>query len=192
MSVVRVVRAADRVTMPWKNGGGVTHELVRAGEGAAGFAVRLSIAEVAADGPFSRFPGVDRVILLLRGAGFRLLREDGLVVDVMRPNEPFAFAGEDVWGCTLLNGPVFDFNVMTDRATCRATVSVAGPGRVEGRWVLALDDCGVAGVPLAAWDLAEVDGAVVSDGLCVVIAVSPLPETMTMASAAPCARPPEQ
>jgi len=174
--VVRVVRAADRVTMPWKNGGGVTHELVREGEGAAGFGVRLSIAEVAADGPFSRFPGVDRVILLLRGAGFRLVGHDGRDVLVTRPNEPFAFAGEDTWGCTLPGGPVSDFNVMTDRATCRAQVTVCGPGPVRGRWALALADGEIGGVPVAAWDLAVLDrtvldSAVVADVPCVVIAV---------------------
>lgn len=170
-SVVRVVRAADRVTMPWKNGGGVTHELVREGHGAAGFAVRLSIADVGSDGPFSRFPGVDRVILLLRGAGFQLRRADGLVVAVTQPLHPFAFAGEDTWDCTLPDGPVSDFNVMTDRATCRATVSVSGPGPVTGRWVLAIADCVVGGAPLAPWDLAEIDGSVVSDSPLVVIAV---------------------
>lgn len=170
--VVRVVRAADRVTMPWKNGGGVTHELVREGQGAAGFAVRLSIAEVAADGPFSRFPGVDRVILLLRGAGFRLTRDDGREVAVTRPNVPFAFVGEDTWECTLPGGPVSDFNVMTDRATCRAHVTVCGSGPVEGRWALALADGVLGGVPVAAWDLAELDGTVVADVPIVVIALA--------------------
>ncbi|MDP2306268.1 MAG: HutD family protein [Pseudomonadota bacterium] len=167
-----MVRAADRVTMPWKNGGGVTHELVREGEGAAGFGVRLSIAEVAAEGPFSRFPGVDRVILLLRGAGFRLRRDDGRVVTMAQPGEPFAFAGEDAWDCTLPGGPVTDFNVMTDRETVRASVAVRGPGRVDGRWVLALADGLVSGVPLVAWDLAELDATGVSDVPCVVIAVA--------------------
>lgn len=166
---VRVVRAADRVTMPWKNGGGVTHELVREGEGAAGFGVRLSIAEVAADGPFSRFPGVDRVILLLRGAGFQLRRADGLVVTVDRPAIPFAFAGEDAWDCTLPGGPVIDFNVMTDRATRRATVDVREPGRVDGRWLLALADGAIADVAVAAWDLVEVAGAVTTTVRCVAI-----------------------
>ncbi|MDP2317379.1 MAG: HutD family protein [Pseudomonadota bacterium] len=170
--VVRVVRAADRTTMPWKNGGGVTHELVREGEGAAGFGARLSIAEVAQDGPFSRFPGVDRVIVLLRGAGFHLRRADGLDVAVVRPADPFAFLGEDAWDCTLPEGPVVDFNVMTDRATCRATVAVRGPGRVEGRWVLPLADGAIGGVACAAWDLAELDGAVLVDVPCVVVEIA--------------------
>lgn len=175
--VVRVVRAADRITMPWKNGGGVTHELVREREGAAGFGVRLSIAEVAADGPFSRFPGVDRVIVLLRGGGFRLLRDDGLVVAIPRPNEPFAFLGEDAWDCTLPEGPVVDFNVMTDRATCRACVAVRGPGRVEGRWALALADGRIGGVDVATWDLVELDGAVFAEVPSVVTDVQSSRET---------------
>lgn len=169
--VRRVVGAADRVTMPWKNGGGVTHELWREGEGPAGFAARLSIAEVASDGPFSRFPGVDRVITLLDGAGFRLTRADGVTVTVDRP-APFAFHGEDAWACALLDGPVLDFNVMVDRAAARAAVSPVDPGVVAGRFWLALAPGRVGGVAVDRFDLAELDGAVVTDvaGLLVTLA----------------------
>ena len=63
---------ARRTTMPWKNGGGVTHELWRTPKAGPEFDLRISIAEVAANGPFSLFPGVDRIITLLSGGGFRL------------------------------------------------------------------------------------------------------------------------
>ncbi len=36
------------------------------------FLWRVSIADVERDGPFSRFPGIDRTIVLLEGAGMRL------------------------------------------------------------------------------------------------------------------------
>lgn len=159
-AVLGVVRAADRVTMPWKNGGGVTHELAREGQGAAGFAVRLSLAEVAEDGPFSRFCGVDRVILLIDGAGFRLRRPDGLEVALDRPGAPFSFHGEDDWACALVDGPTLDLNVMTDRATRRAAVCPRGPGQVDATWLLALADGLVGDVPVARLDLARVDGPV--------------------------------
>ncbi len=161
--VTRVVRAADRVTMPWKNGGGVTHELVKEGDGAAGFGARLSIAEVAEDGPFSRFPGVDRVIVLLDGAAFRLRRGDGLDALVDRKHAPFAFLGEDEWMCTLPGGPVRDFNVMTDRATRAAAVRPSGPGLVAGTWALALAPGRIGGVDVAAWDLVGLDGDVLAE-----------------------------
>ncbi len=169
--VLRVLGVADRLTMPWKNGGGVTHELAREGEGVAGFGVRLSVADVATDGPFSRFPGVDRVILMLHGGGFRLRRDDGHTVTIDRPHAPFAFVGEDVWDCALLDGPVVDFNVMTDRATRRAEVAVGGPGAVDGRWLLALVDQAVEGLPVAAGDLVEAEGAVTVTGTVVVVRV---------------------
>jgi len=162
--VTRVVRAHDRVTMPWKNGGGVTHELLRVPTAGDGFAVRLSIAEVAADGPFSRFPGVDRVITLLGGAGMVLRRaHDGLTVRIDATDTPFAFLGEDAWDCTLVGGPVHDFNVMTDRASRRAAVAPHGPGVVRGTWALARAAGHIGGVAVAPWDLAELDGAVLAD-----------------------------
>ena len=43
-----------------------------AGAPLAAFDWRVSVADVAADGPFSRFPGVDRVLVLIAGAGMRL------------------------------------------------------------------------------------------------------------------------
>lgn len=122
---------------PWKNGGGVTHELYREAHG-SGFSLRVSVADVAADGPFSRFPGIDRSITLLEGNGFRLTRDDGLDVRIDRPTLPFSFHGEDDWTATLTDGPVRDFNVMVDRAVLRASVQVhEGSFRLgRGRWLL--------------------------------------------------------
>lgn len=156
--VTGVVGAADRRTMPWKNGGGVTHELWREGEGAAGFALRVSIAEVAADGPFSRFPGVDRVIALLEGRGMTLTRADGTVVRLDTPGAPFAFAGEDDWTGALVDGPTLDVNVMTDRATRRAVVEPLGPGVVPAGLVFALGTGTLAGAPVERFGLARLDG----------------------------------
>lgn len=170
--VVRVVRGEDRVAMPWKNGGGVTHEVVRVGDGAAGFAARVSMAEVATDGPFSAFPGVDRVILLLDGAGFVLRRADGLEVRIERPHVPFAFLGEDAWHCRLVDGPVLDLNVMTDRATRRAAVRVVGPGPLDATWAVALAPGRVGGEDVVRGDLVELDGPVVATGAVVAVTIA--------------------
>ena len=112
--------------MPWKNGGGVTEEIATHPEGAGldRFDWRVSIAEVARDGPFSRFPGIDRTIALIEGAGMRLSggRHD---VVLRTPFEPYAFDGEDPVDCALVSGPVRDFNAMVrrDRA-CGAVTAV--------------------------------------------------------------------
>ncbi len=82
--------------MPWKNGGGTTLELAVAPPGAtldSGFAWRLSSAEVAASGPFSAFPGLERTLLLLAGDGFRLDFGARGTVILDRPLEPVRFSG---------------------------------------------------------------------------------------------------
>jgi len=118
----------DRATLPatrWKNGGGVTREIVcnPPGAGLDGFDWRVSIAEVAGDGPFSAFQRVDRVITLLEGAGMRLHATDGRFDHRLdQPLVPFAFAGEAPVQCELLAGACQDFNVMTRRGRCRAEV----------------------------------------------------------------------
>ncbi|RUP31055.1 MAG: HutD family protein [Curvibacter sp.] len=113
--------------MPWKNGGGVTREIVcqPPGAGLDDFDWRVSIAQIASDGPFSRFAGVDRVITLLEGAGVSLASGDGAVSHrLSTPWQPFAFAGEAAIDSRLLDGPCDDFNVMTRRERCRASVTV--------------------------------------------------------------------
>ena len=113
--------------MPWKNGGGTTQEIASWPRGAGLDSVgwRVSIATIAAAGPFSVFAGVDRSITLLEGDGVRLFTHDGRVahrLDV--PHRPFAFSGDDEIDCTLLGGASNDFNVMTRRGQWRADVQV--------------------------------------------------------------------
>jgi environmental stress-induced protein Ves len=110
---------------PWKNGGGSTRELVSQPRGAGmdTFDWRVSIATIEAAGPFSSFPGIDRVILLLTGAGVRL-RADGIDHRLDTPLRPFAFAGDVALDCEPLGGASTDFNVMTRRGQCSAEVLV--------------------------------------------------------------------
>jgi uncharacterized protein len=111
---MRILRRADAVAQPWRNGGGVTNEVLR--EPPEGhFVLRISIADIREDGMFSEFEGIDRVIALLEGDGCQLRRDDGLTVELDEVGVPFAFAGEDGWSCTLYHGPVCDLNVMVDR-----------------------------------------------------------------------------
>ena len=98
--------------MRWANGGGWTTEII-AEPSSAQWSWRLSVADVAVDGPFSAFPGVDRTIALLRGAGFALTVGGRVeqIIDV--PFRPFEFAGDAVTTCRLIDGPVQDLNLMT-------------------------------------------------------------------------------
>lgn len=116
---IRILSPADWQTQAWKNGGGITHEVARV-EDDRGLRWRVSIAEVARPGPFSRFDGLERVIVLLDGAGFRL---HGVGADpqvITAPLAPFEFPGEAEVHCTLVDGPVRDFNLMRRRADVEA------------------------------------------------------------------------
>ncbi|MDR5762122.1 HutD family protein [Caballeronia sp. LZ035] len=119
-----MIRAASLVPQPWKNGGGMTREIATGPKGASldGFAWRLSLADVALEGAFSSFAGVDRVLVLLDGAGMRLAEAGGAMHVLDRPLALARFAGETAIHATLINGPTRDFNVMVRRDLARATV----------------------------------------------------------------------
>ena len=109
---MKVLRAKDYPRMPWKNGGGSTEEITRdAGDGLDGFGWRLSIADIAESGGFSTFAGYQRVITVLQGDGMTL-RVDGQDTPALLLLEPFAFSGESQVSCTLLGGPIRDFNLI--------------------------------------------------------------------------------
>ena len=112
---------------PWKNGAGLTREIAvgpkRAGAG--DFDWRISFAEVERDAPFSAFPGVNRCIVLLHGAGMRL-RSDGGALDhrLDQALVPFHFSGDTTLSATLIDGPSSDFNVMTRRVAWAVEVTL--------------------------------------------------------------------
>ena len=53
------IAQADVMPQAWRNGGGQTRELLAWPHG-ADWSVRISLADIEADGPFSPFPGVQR------------------------------------------------------------------------------------------------------------------------------------
>lgn len=112
----RVYRLQDRAFRPWKNGGGTTAEILAApaGAGFGDFDWRVSTAVVASDGPFSIFPGVDRVLCVIEGGALDLVvAGQGTRLDA--ESAPFAFAGDVPCTARVTGGPVLDFNVMTRR-----------------------------------------------------------------------------
>jgi len=119
--MLRILRNGDYPSRPWKNGGGTTRDICVAPPGASldDFDWRLSLAQVDRDGPFSRFDGVDRTLILLSGA--MTLHEPDRRIQLVR-GEPVAFPGERAVAARLSGGSTLDFNVMTRRG--RATHSV--------------------------------------------------------------------
>ncbi|WP_405688672.1 HutD family protein [Streptomyces sp. NBC_00057] len=121
----RVLRAADRTATPWKNGGGVTREIAASPEGTPldAFDWRVSLADVSRDGPFSSFPGVDRTLTVVEGAGMDLVvgGEHHIVDEQYWPHD---FPGDLATDGTLLGGPVVNLNVMCRRGRTSAAVAV--------------------------------------------------------------------
>ncbi len=151
--------------MPWKNGGGTTQEIAcwPAGAGLEDFGWRVSIASIAQAGPFSRFAGIDRSIMLLEGDGVRLRSADGAIDHLLdAPHRPFAFSGDTALDCTLLGGASSDFNVMTRRGAWRAEVRV-----LDGATALEAAPHGVLLALRGGWRL-DAGGAACreSEGLC--------------------------
>lgn len=112
----RVLRSRDYHRMPWKNGGGTTTEIWKQVSLAGDMLWRLSIADVASDGPFSEFPGIDRWIMVIDGKGMELTIDGRGTHRLDRPFEPFAFPGDAKTNCRLIAGPIRDFNLMVARS----------------------------------------------------------------------------
>jgi uncharacterized protein len=105
---------ADYRRVRWKNGRGWTTEL--AVQPARGdFDWRVSIADVDADSEFSRFPGIDRSILVLAGEGLELQVGSEPPFALRAADGSFGFSGDLAVHARLIRGPTRDFNVMTRR-----------------------------------------------------------------------------
>ena len=94
--MITLIKESDQLKMPWKNGLGITREVISrpASDGSGGFDWRISLATVGASGRFSIFAGIDRTIAVLQGDGMQLTvdgrREPPLLVE----SPPFAFSGD--------------------------------------------------------------------------------------------------
>lgn len=104
------IRALDVTPVPWRNGGGVTRELL-AWPSPGDWRYRISVADIARDGPFSAFPGVERHFVVLEGDGVTL-DLGGRQTDQRPGDAPLVFDGALAPGCRLLGGPVRDLNLM--------------------------------------------------------------------------------
>ena len=115
----RVLRAQDYRRERWRNGGGWTREILRWPE-TGDWDLRLSIAEVDSESPFSRFDGIDRELVLLQGQGMQLRFDGEETRELAPPHGRCRFAGErDVVGVPI-GGPTRDFNLMWRRSVFSA------------------------------------------------------------------------
>lgn len=168
---MRIISPDAFVTQPWQNGGGITHEIARRDD-AGRLLWRLSIAEVASDGPFSTFAGLARVLTVIDGAGLHLHTPGGRI-DAL-PLAPVAFAGDLPVDCARIGGDVRDFNLIFDPSRLAGTVSLIDtpqtcPPAAGRLWAcLALDAAlgvdGAAGQPVPHGGVAIFAGATLACG----------------------------
>lgn len=108
----------DYARIPWRNNQGFTTEIAkrlnpRSGDvGEPEFIWRVSIADVDASGPFSDFSGYQRTIMLAQGNGMHLDFGDHGRATIAHPYDTAVFQGDWPTTCTLIDGPIKDFNLI--------------------------------------------------------------------------------
>lgn len=128
---MQVLREPDYVTVPWKNGGGLTREILKVPSGATAFDWRLSLASITAPGPFSAFDGYDRTLVLVRGDGVELDFGPRGRSTLRAPGESIDFDGAWPAHCTLLGDPSTDLNLIVSRARAEAQTRILRPAAPE-------------------------------------------------------------
>ncbi|MCE9621980.1 MAG: HutD family protein [Actinomycetia bacterium] len=163
--MTQLIRAEDVALQPWRNGGGQTRELL-AWPSAEQCNLRIALADIATDGPFSAYDGVERWIVVISGVGIKLTFSDG-ERELTRRDEPLRFDGADAPDCRLLDGPTRDLNLMvqggrgamrpvqsgvawTETFAMRGVFTVA-PGRKRG----GSETCDVQAMTLLWSDVAD-------------------------------------
>ncbi|MFO1338283.1 MAG: HutD family protein [Burkholderiaceae bacterium] len=163
---VQLVEWARVAPQPWRNGGGVTRELLAWPPGGGDWLLRVSVAEIERDGPFSPFPGVARCFAVLQGAGVVLGLAGGS--ETLTPaSPPLAFDGAEAPSCRLVDGPTRDLNLMARHAAGRPQMRPARAGEQAppgARWcglyaatACSLDRAGEPAATLPAHSLAWCD-----------------------------------
>jgi hypothetical protein len=123
-TALKIIRQSSFTALPWKNGGGITHEAWREPATGEAFVWRVSVAHIESSGPFSDFAGYNRKMVLLRGLGLTLQFANGEQRALRKIGESVEFDGAVAAHCDLLNGPCVDLNFIVSK-------SVRAHARVE-------------------------------------------------------------
>jgi hypothetical protein len=127
---LQIIRKSSFKPVPWRNGGGVTHEAMRVPAHGDDFVWRVSVAQIDASGPFSDFAAYHRTMVLLKGSGLELKFGDGHQRLLGRIGQWVQFDGALATHCRLLDGPCMDLNLMVAKTrTMVARVEQLREGR---------------------------------------------------------------
>ena len=130
---MQVFRERDYVTVPWKNGGGLTREILKVPTDTDSFDWRLSLATIATPGPFSAFADYARTLVLVRGAGVVLSFGPHGGVRLDSPGQAAHFDGAWPTSCELIDGPSTDLNLIVAKtrvASQAQVLSITAPERM--------------------------------------------------------------
>jgi len=120
--VITLIKESDQLKMPWKNRQGTTAQILISPKGASldklDFDYRLSSAPIREAGPFSRFPGYQRILLPVSGAGFVLNGHPYATFEAAH------FSGDDETHCELLKKEVTDLGLIYHPERVSANVRV--------------------------------------------------------------------
>ncbi|HET9627785.1 MAG TPA: HutD family protein [Kofleriaceae bacterium] len=142
---MRIVTPAEYWPQPWKNGGGITHEIVRwpdsrgpgrAPDPGAAYDIRISLADDNVAAPFSRFPGFRRWSFLA-GAAPIVLDVAGRPHELTRLGDHLEVGGDVPITCALPAGPTRLLNILVRDGV--AAVVGHGPCPQPVRFVFALE-----------------------------------------------------
>ncbi|WP_349918688.1 HutD family protein [Aeromonas veronii] len=120
--MITLIKESDQLKMPWKNKQGTTAQILIAPKGSSleklDFDYRLSSAPIKGPGPFSKFPGYQRILLPISGAGFVLNGHP------YATHEAAHFSGDDETHCELLKKEVMDLGLIYDPERISANLRV--------------------------------------------------------------------
>lgn len=123
---LQCVALADVPATPWKNGGGLTRDLL-CWPDATDWQLRISVADVTRSGPFSSYPGIARWFCVLQGEGV-LLHLAGGKHSITPDSPPLHFDGAAAPACELIGGATLDLNLMARQDAGRAEMARAVAG----------------------------------------------------------------
>jgi uncharacterized protein len=124
-SMIKIIRQSDYKEGLWRNGQGVSWEIAaHKDEGAADFSWRFAKARIDNNVPFSIYPGMDRIFMMLEGGGMDLEFEEGKILEVHEKWVPHEFSCDIPLNCKLLDGPSLDLNLFVDREKFRISAEI--------------------------------------------------------------------
>jgi environmental stress-induced protein Ves len=123
---LRRLKSEDYVTKPWKNGHGVTRDVIL-WPASEDFDIRVSLADIPPVSVFSSFPGITRHITRLSGDAMTLTFADGQV-EHLRLLTPLTFDSAKAPSCEAAGAQTRVLNVMTRTTSWRSSVRVLPDG----------------------------------------------------------------